>query len=312
MALTIGQIAAVSYDAVLADNRKAANQWNESAFMRAMEKLGMIDRRSLGATIEAPLDYRRNPGSDFLATDLTPVSLSKTEVMTAASFEIAELSIPVVWSKGDDAKNPSENQKIAFVKALLENGINSHDDMIEEALFAASDTDGFHTLNTLVPTSGQGTVGGIDASTETFWRNPADTYLADGSDFESVLDENWMTSAKGSGASTVPKLLVSGDTALALFNSTQQAFQRFTGVELDAGFKTTAFKTAPWVYSQYGDDNVFGLNPRVFKLVVSKQYFRDKGETRELDDANGFVFKIYSALQAVTNNKSRLFVVAEA
>jgi len=27
MALTIGQIAAISYPAVLADNRKAANQW---------------------------------------------------------------------------------------------------------------------------------------------------------------------------------------------------------------------------------------------------------------------------------------------
>lgn len=312
MALTISQIAAVSYPAVLADMRKAANQWSEAAFMRALEKGGYIDRRSLGATIECPIDYRRNPGSDFLATDLTPVSLAKTEVLSAASYAIAELSIPVTWSKGDDAKNPAENQKIAFVKGLLENGISSHDDMIEEALFTTS-TDGFLGMATIIPTSGQGTVGGIGADVETMWRNPADTYLADGSDIEAVLEELFNTAGKGSGSGMTPKLLVSGAEAQALFTSTQIGNQRFQNTnDLEAGFKTVAFKTAAWVYSQYGDDKIYGLNPRAFKLVVSKQYFRDKGETREFDDANGFGFKIYSALQTVTNNKSRLFVASEA
>lgn len=311
MALSISQIVAVSYPAVLTDMRKAANQWAESALMRHLETLGAVDRRSLGATIEAPIDYRRNQGSDFLATDLTPVSLAKTDVLSAASYSVAELSVPTVWSKGDDAKNPTENQKIAFVKALLENAINSHDDMIEEALFTTS-TDGFLGMATIIPTSGQGTVGGIDASTETFWRNPADTYLADGSDIEAVLTELWNTAAKGSGASMLPKLLVSGAETNALFESTQVSQQRFNSNVADAGFKTIHFKTAPFIFSQYGDTKVYGLNPKCFKLVVSKQYFRDKGETRETDEANGFVFKIYSALQSVTNNKSRLFVADEA
>lgn len=308
---TIGQIASVSYPAVLADKRKPANQWSESALFRAFEKMGFIDRRSLGATIEAPIDFRRNQGADFLATDLTPVSLAKTEILSTASYSIAELSIPVVWSKGDDAKNPSENQKIAFVKALLDNAIDTHDDMIEEALFATT-TDGFLGFATLVPTTGQGTVGGIPAATETMWRNPADTYLADGSDIEAVLEELFLTAAKGTGAGSQPKLLVSGMEAVALFTSTQIGQQRFAGNKADAGFESIAFKTAPFVYSQYGDDKIYGLTNRALKLVVSKQYFRDKGETRETDEANGFVFKIYSALQTITNNKSRLFVASEA
>lgn len=307
----ISQIATVSYPAVLADMRKPTNQWSQASLMEFMQKLGMIDRRSLGATIECPLDHRRNQGGDFLATDLTPVSLAKTEVLSAASYSIAELSIPVVWSKGDDAKNPSENQKIAFVKALLENAITSHDDMIEEALFSTS-TDGFLGMATIIPTTGQGTVGGIPAATETMWRNPADTYLADGSDIEAVLEELFLTAAKGTGSSAQPKLLVSGMEAVALFTSTQIANQRFMGSDkADASFKTIAFKSAPFIYSQYGDDKIYGLG-KSFKLVVSKQYFRDKGETRETDEANGFVFKIYSALQTVTNAKSRLFVASEA
>lgn len=307
----ISQIAAIAYPEVIKDlNNKPANQWAESAFMRLMQKLGAIERRNLGEIIEAPLDYRRNPGAKFLATDLTPVSLAKTEVITTAQYDIAQLSVPVEWSKFDDARTPSENAKIAFVQNLIENATQSHDDLIEEALFTTS-TDGFLGLATLIPTSGQGTVGGIDAGVEVFWRNPADTYLADGSDIEAVLDELWNTATKGTGG-MAPKALVSGQEAVSLFTSTQVSQQRFMGVELDAGFKTIAFKSAPFVFSQYGDDKIYGINPRSLKLIVSKQYFRDKGETRENEDANGFVFKMYSALQTITNNKSRLFVASEA
>ena len=311
MSLSISQIVSVSYNAVLNDKRKPANQWDESAFMRLLEKMGMIDKRSLGAQIECTLDYRRNPGADFLATDLTPVSLAKTEVLTAAQFSIAELSIPVVWSKGDDAKNPSETQKVDFVDSLLSNAFATHDDMIEEALFTTT-TDGFLGMATLVPDSGQGTVGVIDASTEVMWRNPADTYLADGSDLEAVMEEAFLNAAKGTGSGSQPKALVGGMEAVALYTSTQISNQRFVNTnKADGSFETIAFKGSPFVYSQYGDDHIYGLG-RNFKLVVSKQYFRDKGETRETDDANGFVFKIYSALQTVTNNKSRNFVVSQA
>ena len=44
MALTIGQLAAASYPAVLAEKRKGANQWNESAAMRELEKQGAVKR----------------------------------------------------------------------------------------------------------------------------------------------------------------------------------------------------------------------------------------------------------------------------
>jgi hypothetical protein len=96
---SISQIAAISYPAVLAEMRKAANQWAESAAMREMERQGFVKRVSLGQTIEAPLDYQANAGADFLATDTTATSTSKTDVVTAASYSIASLSVPVTWSK---------------------------------------------------------------------------------------------------------------------------------------------------------------------------------------------------------------------
>lgn len=311
MALTISQIAAASYPAVLAAMRKPENQWADHAFMTELERLGALKKVSLGETIQAPLDYRRNQGGDFLASDMTPVSLVKTEVLTAADYAIAELSVPVTWSKGDDAKNPTENQKVALVKALLENGIETHDDMIEEALFATS-TDGFLGLRTIVNDAGTGTVGGIDSGTETWWRNKTGTYLADGSDIEAQLTTLWNSCTRATGSQLSPTFLISGAAAQAIFESTQTPMQRFNDTQdLKAGFKVLAFKTARYSFSQYGGTRIYMGNGKSFQLIVSKQYFRDRGETQELQDVNAFSFKIYSALQAVTGNRSRLGVLTQ-
>lgn len=311
MALSITQIVAASYPAVLAKMRAPANQWNESALLREFERQGMIQRKSLGPTIECPLDYRANPGTDFLATDLTAMSLSKADVLTAASYSVAELSVPVVWSKGDDAKNPTENQKVALVKNILENGINSHDDAIELGLFATS-TDGFTGMQTVIPDTGQGTVGGIDASTETMWRNTSSTYAADGSDVEAALTSAHNAVAKGSGSQLTPSILFSGPDPHAIYEGSLQTKQRFIDVEdAKGGFKTLAFKMARFVFSQYGGTRIYGANKKSLNLVVSKEYFRDKGPEQELNDKNGYRVFIYSALQLVTDNKSRLFVLTQ-
>lgn len=269
---------------------------------------------SLGDHIETPLDYRVNPDAAILASDQDTASLLKTDVVTAASYAVAQISVPITWTKGDDAKNPTENQKIALVKQILENGINSHDDLIEQTLFttSASGGDELLGLDSLVPDSGQGTPGGIDAGTETWWRNYSDTYT-DSTDIEAAMTTAYNTAAKGTGAMLAPKFLISGAEAQAIFESQLQTFQRFVDTsEADAGFKVLAFKNARYVFSHYGDDHIYFLNPKSFNLVVSKQYFRDKGNTIEIPDQNAFVFKVYSALQMVTNNKSRLAVLRQA
>lgn len=313
MALSVEQIAAVSYPAVLADMRKPANQWSENSALRLLEKLGAIQRLDFGENIEVPLDYRANPDGGVMATDQDTAALLKTEVITSAVYEIAQISYPVTWTKGDEAKNPSENQKVALVKALLENGINSHDNLIEQLIFTTSTAGGVEVngLDTLFPTSGQGSPGGISAVTETWWRNFADTYV-DETDIEAAFTEAYNSAMKGSGSTAGPKALLSGSTPHALYESQLQAQQRFTGsAEADGAFKTLAFKTLPYVFSQFGGENVYFINPKSYNIQVSRQYFRDRGPTESVPGQNASYFLIYSALQAVTNNKSRGAVLSQ-
>src|SRR5690606_41324501 len=134
--------------------------------------------------------FRSNPGAQLLGTDVATTALTKTEVLTAAEYSEGIISVPINWTKADEVKNSSENAKIKLVTALITNALESHDDLLEEALMATS-TNGFLGFQSIVPDSGEGTVGGIDASVETWWRNYTSTYRDDGSDIQAQMTKAW-------------------------------------------------------------------------------------------------------------------------
>jgi hypothetical protein len=104
----------------------------------------------------------------------------------------------------------------------------------------------------------------------------------------------------------MPTLIVSDGATQALFESTQQAQQRYVDEEeLKAGFKILAFKTSRYVFSQYGSTSLFFMSKKAFGCRFAKEFFRSRGETQELPNAPGYRTTVYSAGQFTTNNKSR-------
>jgi hypothetical protein len=174
---------------------------------------------------------------------------------------------------------------------------------------------GFNTLPILISADGTGSVGGIDPAAFVWWKNQFDAtgYQADGSDIEAVFTIVHDAASKGSGSQLAPSMLVSGSATHSLFESQLQSQQRYVDAkDAIAGFRTIAFKNARYVFSPYGTTKVFMANPQSLQLVASKEMFRDKGETQELQDKQAYNFKLYSALNLVTNNRSRLAVCDQA
>ena len=229
-------------------------------------------------------------------------------------FDIAQLNVPVTWTKGDEVRNSSEAQKIALVASLIENALQSHDDRIETTMFTSSSIGGveLNGLNDLVGNAGTETVGGINASDESFWRNQTDTFT-DGSDIEAAMTEMFNTCSKGSGAQLQPKVLISGSATHAIYESQLQTMQRFVDTkQADAGFVVLAFKGARYVFSHKGGTSIYFLNPKNYQLVVHKTSFREKGDTFDVPGQNASYFLLYSALQFVVNNRSRLGVLRQS
>ena len=302
----IGQIIAVSYNAVLNDARKPANQWADSTYLQELDAQGGLVRESFGPQLEMTLDYRRNPAGMIQPTELEPLSLAKTEVFDAAQYNIAEVVEPITWSNKDEVTNPTINQKIALVKNLIVNGIDSHDDLLEQYLFSTS-TNGLIGLQNLIATTGLGTVGSIDSSANPFWRNVSVTYVDD-TDIEAAFTVGWNTAAKGSRSKMKTSMMVSDAATNALFEGTQVGLQRYGGQDFKAGAKSIMFKTAPYVFSQYGTSSVYGFNTKCLRLYVSKEFFRMQSDTIPLQSATGWTKRIYSAVQQCTNNRSRCWV----
>jgi hypothetical protein len=303
---TINQILSASYPHVVAEKRKPTNQFSDSALMRELDRQGAIVKVDLGATIEATLDYRRNPGAQVLATDLTPTSTTKTEVLTAASYSPASVSVPIVWSKQDEATNGTKAQKVDLVDSLINNALDSHDDLFEQTLFTGSN--GLIGFDTLITNDGTGTIGGIVAGTDTWWKNKFDQRTGS-SDMVASMTEVWNLCTKGSGSQMMPKILVSDAATQAIFEGTQQSNQRYIDTDdLKAGFKTLAFKTARYVFSPYGSTKVIFLNPKVYQIRVSKAFYRALGELIPLESAEGYKRSVYTAGQVVTTARNRLGV----
>lgn len=310
---TITQLVATTYNEIVKDREgKAHNQWEESAFLREAERQKMVMRKPGGAQLEFPIDWRKNPGTDILATDFTQTAVTKTDALTAAQYNWAELVVPMNYSFGDEARNQGRNEKIDLVKALITNGMNSHDDEIETAVFGTV-TDGLLGLQNLVPDTGQPNVGGIDGSVDAFWRNVVDTYLADGSDIDAAMTTAWNEAAKGSGSTLAPTLVVSDGPTQALFESGLQDQQRFIDEdEFKRGAKILAFKTARYVFTHKANERIYMLSPRAFRLCVSTGAFRAlKGAVQHTDRA-ATNQKIFTMLQATTSNPSRTAVLTRA
>jgi len=311
MALTIDQITAASYPEVLTAMRKPANQWAEHALLRAMQKAKGIEYKPFGPTLEETLDYRRNPDGAFMANDMSDVSNNKTEVLTAASYAVGQLAVPITWSEGDEVKNPTENQKVALVKSLLSNAIETHDDLVEEAMFGTV-TQGFLGFQNLLPDSGEGAPGGIDAATEVWWKHPIGVYAADGSDIESALGTAYDSAIKGSGSTLKPNLIFGGVAPFELYMASLQSMQRFVNTsEADGGYTTVAFREIPVIFSHFGNDRLYGISTKSTRLVISNDANRKMLDKIQLPTKVAWNRKLYSAMQLLTNNKSRNFVLTK-
>jgi hypothetical protein len=310
MAVPFTQLVASTYDAKLNEMNKAADQWSDTSALNALESLGGVKRVSGGATPQATLDYRINSGADFLATDTTATSTSKTDILTATSPAWATLVVPANWTFTDEALNEGE-KKVDLIAAIVDNTITSHDYTIEAAMFAATGgTDGFATFTDLFAEDGGGTVQGIVATTETWWKNQFKDWGADtGATLLADYNTLYFSCAKGSSGRQ-PNVIMANSTLYGSWLAANQASQRF----LDAkdvrtlGSGGVYHINAKYIYSSVittAQDSAWMFNTKDTFLAVVKNAFRKRRDPLDFGSAAMVNQKVFSVLQLMTRNRSR-------
>ena len=296
------QIVAATFDRVNNEKNKAANQWSENAVMRFLESKGGLKRVSGGPQLEFSLDTVVTPDAGFIATDVSGTSTNKTSVLDAGKYDWALIVIPINWSIADEAKNSGE-KKVDLITALVDNGMESHDDTFETGIFAATATNGFLSLPVLFTEDGTGTIGGVVSGTDTYWLSAFEDY---GTDLHLGMNIGFAEASKGSGGSS-PDLAITGQTTWATYADSLQAnFQYQSAKKVDAGIQALQFAGADMIFShKYTGDTVWLVNTKETKLYVIKDFYRQRRAEIELPNAATMNMKVVSLAQIATKNRSR-------
>lgn len=255
----------------IADNLSTRN-----ALLKYMNKRGPKRLLDGGLTIVTPLDYAANSTYQRYS-DWDVLNIAQSDVITSAEYQWRQISLSVVASGRELRINSGDSQIIDLAKARIKNAIRTFNNSFCSDIYSAGSlTNQVNGLQALVADTNTNTVGGIDASTWTFWRNtvtdasdisvtPSATTIENG-----LMLPTWLTVDRG--PDDQPDLIVADTTYYGYFESSQVSLKRYSDMsKADGGFVTLKYKNADVLFdgnSGIPSNHMYFLNTNYLQLAV--------------------------------------------
>ena len=237
-------LALQGYSKVLADNVT-----NHNALLRHIDQKGNKNTAT-GRTIVQELEFTTNTTVKWYS-GYESLDVSAQEVFTAAEFNYKQLNGNVVFSGLERMQNSGKEAIHNLVKSRIKNLERSLKNTMATALYA----DGTGTsskeiggLQHLVQDAGAGTVGGINSSTYTWWKNQfydfSTSSVTAGSDtIQTAMNTLWLSCVRGADKTD---FIVADTTYYRYYWESLLPQQRFaSSSKAAAGFMTLSFQEAP-------------------------------------------------------------------
>ena len=217
-----------------------------------------------GSSIVEPLVYAQNDTtgsySGYDAIDLTP-----QEGISAAEYNWKQMASSIAISGIEEAKNRGTEAIIKLLNAKIMQAEESIKEDLNDMLYGDGTGNGgkdFNGLGNLIDSSG--TVGGIDSSTNTWWRS---TETAVGGALTlAVMATAYNTASRGNDH---PDMIVTTQTLFEKYESLLTAQVRYQDTtKANSGFQNLMFKQTPVVFDVSCTSGVmFFMNSKYLKLV---------------------------------------------
>jgi len=229
-----------------------------------LQDKGRIRMLNGGTKIVEPLIYGQNSTvASYSGYDT--ISLTAQSGITAAEYDWKQYAASIAISGIEEAKNNGEQEIINLLEAKI---MQAEESMREgfNTMFYADGTGNsgkdWNGLGNIVEASG--TVGGIDRSTEAYWRS-----------YEENTSEALSLAKMATAYNSVsvgndhPDMVLTTQTLFEKYEALLQPQLRYTDTKTaDAGFQNLLFKAAPVVYDEGCTAGVmFFLNSKYLTLV---------------------------------------------
>lgn len=278
-----------------------------------LKQAGQIQMESGGHKIVQPLMYAKNntagsySGSDVLST-------AAQAGITAAEYEWKQYAASIVIEGLEEAKNNGEEQVINLLDSKITQTTETILENMDEMFLDDGTGNGGKDWNGLknLAATANNTVGGIDASTNTWWNPSVDTSTTSPSIKNLGRKYNSLTVGNDK-----PNVLLTTQDIYESYEGLIQANQRFQDSRAaDAGFENLMFKAAPILYDAYVDGTGTGvgstgnyfyyLNTKYIRLVglTGKWFYATPFKQPENQDIRVAQILCYGNL--IASNRKRL------
>jgi len=266
----------------------ADNVSNHNALWRRLKEKGHIKVINGGYEIVEPLEYAENATYQRYSGFET-LDVGQSDVLTAAKFDWKQSAVHVVSSGLELRQNSGKEAMINLARAKLNNAMRTMANNLSSDIYSdgtASSSKQIGGLDLLVVDAGAGTVGGINATTYTWWKNQfKDGAGATASTIGDKMRELWLLCQRGGD---VTDFIVSSTDLYTLYWNGLTDLQRYTSREGPAGdgfAHGLKFNTADVFHdtsdSGIGTNDMWFLNTDYIKLVVHRD-----ANLNVLDDKN--------------------------
>jgi hypothetical protein len=241
------------------------NVSKNNALYSRLKSRGKIKKLSGGYEIVRPLDYAENSTYQRYAGYDT-LNVQASDVLSAAKYDWVQAAIHVTASGRELRMNNGKEQIIDLAASRTRNAMRTAANNMSLDIYSdGSLTNQMGGLAQLIQNAGTGTVGGINSSTYTFWKNKfleiTGTNTWTKSTIKGFMNTLWLTLVRGTDK---PDLIVSTHDFFAAYWESLQDLQRYASADsATAGFQSLKYVTADVMF----DDNT--TSPPLAKKCTS-------------------------------------------
>lgn len=301
------------------------NVSEHNALLNIMKRKGNIKTIAGGYEIQEPLEYAENSTYQRYA-GYEQLNTQASDVLTSAKYEWQQVALHVTASGKELRMNSGRDAMINLVQARKKNAMNTAKNQFSVDVYSdGSETNQINGLANLIQTNGQGTVGGINSATYTFWRNQfremtgtniaASPSAANAASMLADMNALWLQTTRGTDK---PDLINMTHDLYALYELGQQQLQRYSDGDLaKQGFVSLKYKTADVVFDDNTnfattDEKAYFLNSDYLYLVQHKEAQWTPDDEKKPVNQDAVVIPMYWMGNMVCTNRDLQGVLFDA
>jgi hypothetical protein len=251
------------------------NMSKNIALLSRLQQKDNVSPVSGGRTIVEELEYAENSTFMYYTGDES-LNIGSSDVFTSAEFDWKQAAVAVKINGLELLKNSGREKVIDLLESRIKNAEKTMLNNLSTGVYSDGTGTGgkqIGGLQLLVSDAGTGTVGGINSTTYSFWRNAIydfsnNSVAASPTTIQDAMNSLYLSVSRNRD---VPDLIVADNTYFGYYWKSLQAIQRITDDKMaSAGFQTLKFMNADVVY----DGGFSGTAPSAHMYFLNTDYLK--------------------------------------